>query len=145
MFPEIPSVHPRWSAVGRSHEEVVLAFHRSVASWAEAGFDMIVDGSLPYGDRELRDACVRVFDPFDLRLVGVRCSAAALVQREANRPEERPAGWATRQAEDIHDGMPYAADVDTTTRSAEECADEVAAQLDLETWESPNAADRRRP
>lgn len=86
-----------------------LAFHRSVASWAEAGFDVIVDGSLPYEDRQLRDACIG----------------------EAGRPEERPTGWAVRQARDIHEGMHYSAEVDTTARSAEECAEDVATQLQL--------------
>ncbi len=130
-FPDVPTGHPRWPSLGLSHSDVVLAFHRSVAAWAEAGFDVIVDGSLPYEDRQLRDACVRVFETFDLRVVGVRCSAAELAAREAGRPDERPIGWAVRQAGDIHDGMRYAAEVDTTARAVEECAEEVAAQLQL--------------
>ncbi len=130
-FPALPTEHPDWASLDVSHSSVVLAFHRSIASWAEAGFDLIVDGSLPYDEPQLRDACIRVFEPFDIRIVGVRCSAAELADREAARTEERPNGWAVRQATDIHNGMRYAAEVDTTAKSPEECAHEVAAQLQL--------------
>jgi chloramphenicol 3-O phosphotransferase len=122
-FPAVPA--------GLPGAEVVLAFHRSVAVWAECGFHVIVDGSLPYENLELLDRCLRVFEPFDLRLVGVRCSDAELAARETSRPEDRPRGWAVRQAKDIHDGMRYAAEVDTTAKSPEECADEVAMRLGL--------------
>ena len=96
-----------------------------------AGLNVIVDGSLPYEDRDLRAACIRVFAPFDLRILGVRCSASELTRRETDRPEKRPDGWAVRQSSDIHDGMRYAAEVDTTARSSEECAEDAATQLGL--------------
>jgi chloramphenicol 3-O phosphotransferase len=130
-FPDVPSDHPLWASLGRSHQDVVLAFHRSIASWAEAGLNVIVDGSLPYEDRDLRAACIGVFAPFDLRILGVRCAASELSRREAGRPEKRPDGWAVRQSTDIHDGMRYAAEVDTTARSSEECAEDAATQLGL--------------
>jgi chloramphenicol 3-O phosphotransferase len=130
-FPDVPTTHPRWASHGRSSTEVVLAFHRSLASWAEAGFHLLVDGSLPYGDPALRDRCLRVFDAYDLRLVGVRCAVEHLNEREASRPERRPAGWAASQAADIHAGLTFAAEVDTSSLSPEACADEVIAQLDL--------------
>ena len=130
-FPAVPSEHPGWPAQGLSGSDVVLAYHRSIAVWAECGFNLIVDGSLPYEDRRLRDACIRIFEPYDFRMVGVRCSDAELTRREVARPEVRPTGWAVRQAKDIHDGMRYAADVDTTARSPEACADDAASQLGL--------------
>ncbi len=130
-FPDVPSDHPLWVSLGHGHGDVVLAFHRSIASWADAGFNLIVDGSLPYEDRKLRAECIGVFAPFDLRVVGVRCSAPELTHREAARPERRPDGWAVQQSRDIHDGMRYAAEVDTTARSSEECAEDAAAQLGL--------------
>ncbi|GAA2760578.1 phosphotransferase-like protein [Actinopolymorpha rutila] len=129
VFPDVPGQHPNWPPNGADHQSLVLTFHRSIAVWASAGLNLIVDGSLPYEDRSLRDACLKVFEPFDLRLVGVRCGVDALSEREAGRPEERPAGWAVRQAADIDVGMKYAAEVDTTARTPEACALELATQL----------------
>ena len=126
-FPLLPSAHPGWVAT----REAVVAFHDSVAAWAQRGFHVIVEGSLPYEDPQLRDECLRVFEEFDLRVVGVHCSDAVLTAREATGVEERPRGWAVRQARDIHDGMRYAAEVDKTAASAEECAEEVARRLGL--------------
>jgi hypothetical protein len=57
VFPAVPSEHPSWSSLGRSHAEVVLAFHRSVAVWPQLGFNVIVDGS-PW--RQLGLSLVRV-------------------------------------------------------------------------------------
>ncbi|WP_020578099.1 phosphotransferase-like protein [Actinopolymorpha alba] len=130
-FPAMPAQTGSWDRLGLTRADAVLAFHRSIAVWAQAGFPLIVDGSLPYEDRELRDACLQVFGPFDLRLVGVRASLAALNHREVARPEVRPAGWAARQAQDIHDGMEYAATVDTSNATPDECADRVLALLGL--------------
>jgi Chloramphenicol phosphotransferase-like protein len=48
MFPVLPLAHPRWDAEAR-HAAAVLAMHRSIAAWAAGGFDLIADGSLPYG------------------------------------------------------------------------------------------------
>ncbi|MEQ7124295.1 AAA family ATPase [Actinopolymorpha sp. B11F2] len=131
-FPAVPTTHPGWESSGRSPAAVVLAFHRSLAAWVEAGFHLIVDGSLPYGDLGLRDQCLAMFDAYDLRLVAVVCSVAILNEREASRPESRPAGWAATQAVDIHDGLRFAAEVDTSTRTPDACAEDVIAQLDLD-------------
>ncbi|HEY6738283.1 MAG TPA: AAA family ATPase [Actinopolymorphaceae bacterium] len=128
VFPAVPS---HWPPEGRSHADLVLAFHRSIAVWAESGFDVIVDGSLPYEDRRLRDDCLDVLSPYDLRVIGVRCSETELTRREAVRPERRPRGWAVRQARDIHDGMRYAVEIDTTGKSPEAGADEVVSRLGM--------------
>ncbi len=130
-FPGLPSTHPAWQPHDPSRSDTTVAFHRSVAAWAENGFHLIVDGSLPYDNKDLRDACLRAFAPYDLRIVGVRCSDAELVRREGTRPEPRQRGWAVRQAADIHDGMSYAAEVDTTARSSDDGAADVVRQLQL--------------
>ncbi|MEQ7008780.1 hypothetical protein ABN028_21640 [Actinopolymorpha sp. B17G11] len=67
-----------------------------------------------------------------LWLVAVRCAVGMLNELEVRRPEARPAGWAATQAVDIHDGLRFAAEVDTSTRSPDACADDVIAQLDLD-------------
>ncbi|HZC27260.1 MAG TPA: AAA family ATPase [Actinopolymorphaceae bacterium] len=127
-FPVVPRSHERWTT-DHAAGDVVVAFHRSVAAWPECGFHVIVDGSLPYEDRALRDVCLAVFEPYDLRVVGVTCAVEVLNEREVQRPDERPTGWAAQQARDIHDGMAYAAQVDTSTASPQECAAQVIAQL----------------
>lgn len=133
-FPTLPVGHPAWAAAELPPGHVVLAFHRSLATWAAAGFDVvIIDGSLPYDDNVVRDACLDVFAGYDLRLIGVTCHVDVLRQRERDRPDERLVGWAERQAADIHDGLRYAAQVDTSNRTADECVDEVLDQLGLRT------------
>ena len=130
-FPVMPSPHPAWLTSSPFGVGAALAFHRSVATWAECGFHVIVDGSLPYENRRLRDACLRVFEAFDVRLVGVRCSVDELTMREEQRPDKRPSGWAARQARDIHNGLHYAAEMDTTDRSPDDCVEDLVSQLGL--------------
>lgn len=127
IFPRLPEAHPGWLAE-EQHDAVVLAFHRSIAAWAAGGFDLIVDGSLPYGMPGLRSECLRVFDPFRMLLVGVRCAPEVLAEREGVRAASTP-GWAVRQSHDINDGLRLAAEVDTSSDVPEDCAKCVISQL----------------
>ena len=112
------------------HDELVLAFHRSIAAWAVSGFNLIIDGSLPYGNRPLTAACLQPFAPFDLRLVGVHCSIPVLEKREHDRGD-RPIGWAAQQSLDINNDLNLDAIVDTSAGSPEECAALVITDLNL--------------
>lgn len=134
-FPRLPNEHPDWPRIPAAHRRAVRAFHQALRAWAEDGFDIIVDGSLPYGDNELRDECLALLSDFDLRIVGVMADDSALSLRESARPEPRPAGWAVKQAQDINDGVHLAAMVDTTDRTPEECAEDVIRQLGVELRE----------
>lgn len=127
MFPALPEAHPRWDGEAR-REAAVLALHRSIAVWAAAGFDLIADGSLPYGSPGLRSACLRALAPSGMFLVGVRCAPAVLAERERARADRQP-GWAVRQSYDIHDGLQLDADVDTSSAEPGDCARRVIAQL----------------
>jgi chloramphenicol 3-O phosphotransferase len=127
IFPALPEAHPRWDAEAR-HEAAVLALHRSIAAWAAGGFDLIADGSLPYGMPGLRSACLRVLAPFGMLVVGVRCAPAVLAERERARADRQP-GWAVRQSQDIHDGLQLDAEVDTSSAAAADCASSVISQL----------------
>lgn len=131
VFPTLPTGHPRWPADVPAPGAVIRTFHRSIAAWAEAGFHVIVDGSLPYGNPSLRDECVAILATYDLKIVGISCDLEALTHREKHRPEERQEGWAARQAADVHDGLRYAAFVDTSECSPEDCAREILSQLGL--------------
>ena len=61
--------------------------------------------------------------------VGVHCDAAVAAAREATRPDRDP-GMAAAQARTVHVGIEYDIEVDTTDRTAEACAEVVAAVLD---------------
>lgn len=133
MFPHLPEGHPRWDAEA-GHDAAVRAFHQSIAAWAAGGFDLIVDGSLPYGRPRLRSECLRAFGPFRLLLVGVRCATEVLAERERRRGVITP-GWAVRQSLDVNDGLRLDAEVDTSSEAPEDCARCVISQLrDHDDW-----------
>jgi chloramphenicol 3-O phosphotransferase len=133
IFPRLPQAHPLWVAEER-HNAIVLAFHRSIATWAAEGFDLIVDGSLPYGMPCLRSECLRVFHPFRMLLVGVQCSPEVLADRERSRAVNTP-GWAVHQSHDINDGLQLDAEVDTSSDTPEGCARHVISQFrNREGW-----------
>ena len=98
-----------------------VAMHEAIAAFGRSGLDIIVDGSLPT-EPELRDACLAILREVpDTRIVAVRCSVAALRQREAVRGD-RPIGWAEEQAQIVYEGVTFDETVDTTTGSALEHA-----------------------
>lgn len=108
----------------------MVALHRSMAVWAHEGLNLVVDGSLPYGDPYLRTRCLNVFAEFDLRIVTVHCEPDRLAWREEVRGD-RPRGWAAKQAADIHEGLVSDAHVDTSLMTTAQAANDVLAQLHL--------------
>ncbi len=130
LFPSMPEDVHRAIVRDLSLETVVLLLHRSMAAWAHGGLNIIVDGSLPYGNPELRSQCLSIFAQFDLRVVTVRCDSAVLARRECGRAD-RPPGWAAKQAVDIHNGLVGEAHVDSSAMPPAQCADSVLMQLQL--------------
>jgi chloramphenicol 3-O phosphotransferase len=104
------------------------AVHRSIAAFAEQGFDIIADGVLPYGDPESIADALDVFSRFRLCYVGVRCDPDLLETREKARPD-RNQGWALKQQSDLHDGQRYDVEIDSSIASAMENADLIARYL----------------
>ena len=104
------------------------ALHRAIAAFAEQGFDLIVDGILPYGRPDDIADALPIFQRYRLCHVGVHCSLDVLEQREKRRPQREP-GWARRQFHDLHDGTAYHVEVDTTATSPEDNAERVARYL----------------
>ena len=104
------------------------ALHRAVASFADQGFDLIVDGILPYCHPDSIADALSTFRRHRLCYVGVHCDLDVLEQRERGRAG-RNEGWARRQYQDIHDGAVYDIEVDTTTNVADENADRIARYL----------------
>nr|WP_281350507.1 hypothetical protein [Arthrobacter gandavensis] len=82
----------------------------------------------PYDDR-LRSA----FSDVELIWVAVRCDPDVAASREARRVD-RVEGMARQQALSVHDGVDYDVEVDTTYRSTEGCARDIARQLSLEAF-----------
>ena len=102
-----------------------------------AGLKAMVDKSIPMildevflsggaGQERLR----RVFDGSVVLWVGVHCEADIAASRESERPNRQP-GMARHQATRVHAGVAYDLEVDTTNRPAEQCAQDIAAQMHL--------------
>ncbi|ANZ40248.1 chemotaxis protein [Lentzea guizhouensis] len=115
-----------------------LGYHRVVAALAGAGNDVVVDYPLsePWRLADLLDVLVG----FDVTLVDVRCSVEELVRRERARGD-RPEGLAVAQTGVYAHGDNDLV-VDTTHRSAAECAREVVDRL--AAVHHPKAFDRLR-
>ena len=78
--------------------------------------------------RELLDACVAAFAPFDSLMVGVRCNPEVLAQREGQR-RDRTAGAAIGMAMKAHEHAVYDLEVDTTRASTDDCARAIVRRL----------------
>lgn len=135
------TVHAR--VLDESAVQQVLArtrrgYHRVVAALASVGNDVIMDYPLSEPWR-LHDL-LTVLDGYDVTLVDVRCSPEELERRERQRGD-RPEGLARSQTRVFAHGDADIV-VDTTGRSAEECADEVLRELG--SLHGPKAFERLR-
>lgn len=70
-------------SVGEEIRRFMRGFHRSIASFAEAGNDIIVEHVLER--QEFADDLAAVVDPFDVFWVGVTASLDELERRERDR------------------------------------------------------------
>ena len=109
-------------------ESLSRALHRSVAASGDQGFDLIVDGVLPYGDSQGIADALEIFSRFRFCYVGVHCDPDILEAREKQRPD-RDQGWARRQLSDLHKGQRYDIEIDTTGLSPDHNAELVARYL----------------
>ncbi|QPH52518.1 chloramphenicol phosphotransferase CPT family protein [Pontivivens ytuae] len=97
-------------------------FHRSLAAYAGAGNDLILEHILDT-DGWLEQLS-RLFAPFDVFFVGLHCPREELIRREAARGD-RPAGSAARDFETVHEGKRY----DLELQAIDPLADNVEALL----------------
>lgn len=79
-------------------------FHRSLAAYAEAGNNLILEHILDTSG--WHKDLMRLLAPFDVFFVGVHCSVEELRRREAARGD-REAGSAERDFHTIHQGLSY--------------------------------------
>ena len=108
-------------------------FQRSIAAFAAAGNDLIVDHIIE--SRAWREDLRRLLQPFDLFLVGVHCDLDEIDRREAQRGDRKPGEGRSHVVDDkIHDNGPYDLEVDTTGREPA-----VVAEQLLERWRQRSA------
>lgn len=97
----------RWSDM---RAQFFDGFHRSLAAYAGAGNNLIVEHILDTKGW-LEDLQV-LLKPYDVFFVGIHCSLDTLVQREEARGD-RPIGSATQDFHNIHQGMRYDFELDS--------------------------------
>jgi chloramphenicol 3-O phosphotransferase len=99
-------------------------FQRSIAAFAAAGNDLIVDHiiEVPAWREDLR----RLLAPHDVFLVGVQCDLDELDRREARRGDRKPGEGRSHVVDDrIHSFGPYDLEVDTTAQDAPAVAEQI--------------------
>ena len=101
-----------------------MGFHRAVAGMVAAGNNVVVDHVLSYPWR-LAD-CLDVLVAEDVTFVGVHCPLELLVTRERERGD-RPVGQAAWQFDQVHAHATYDVEVDSSSHSPLECAEQVKA------------------
>lgn len=97
-------------------------YHRAVAGMVMAGNSVVADHVLSEPWR-LADI-VQQWGELDVTMVGVHCPLDELIRREQAR-EDREPGTAQSQFHVVHSGVEYDCEVDTSARSARECALEI--------------------
>lgn len=112
-------------------------YHRAVAGMARAGNSVVADHVLsePWRFADIREQ----WGELDVTMVGVHCPLEELNRRESARGD-RERGTAASQFRVVHAGVEYDCEVDTSARSARECASEI--QQIVQTRDRPGAFDR---
>lgn len=107
-------------------------FHRSLAAYANAGNNLIVEHILdgPGWVSDLK----RLLHPYDVFFVGLHCNLAELQSREAARGD-RPIGSAELDFRSVHNGRIYDLEIDSGRVSAAENAERI-----LLAWQSQTRA-----
>lgn len=99
----------------RVRTRIALGLYAAVASFADQGNDLLVDGLLP-NDTALRRACLAELGRHRLIIIGLTASASTLTAREKARGD-RPVGTAIRQSKKAHDDVDYDLLLDTDNAS----------------------------
>ncbi|HEX2851384.1 MAG TPA: AAA family ATPase [Acidimicrobiales bacterium] len=102
------------------------AWHRAAVTLLEEGFDLIVDEVL--FDAAIRDDWLQVLAPYDVLWIKVWCEPETCEERASRRGDRMP-GMARLQAAEVHDGVPYSLEVDTTATDTGTLARTIAAAV----------------
>lgn len=98
--------------------DVISDFHRSVASLAQSGNNILVDHVLQ--EKEWLQECVKSWKGLEVIFVGIKCPLEVVEQREKERGD-REIGTARYQFQRVHIHDLYDIEVDTSIFSADEC------------------------
>jgi len=107
-------------------ERTRLGHLGAVAGMARAGNDVIMDEVLR--DRSWLLDSLKLFEPFDVVFVGIRCSLSEVERREGLRGD-RSEGQAARQFTHVHDHGLYDVECDSELSSPAECATKIVSFL----------------
>ncbi len=120
--------------------DAVYRFHRSIACRAIAGQNVIVDHVLENHDwAEHAAGCF--LPPHRVLVVGVYCPLDVAIARENGRTD-RISGTAQYQFPIIHTNKSYDLTVDTSVLSPEQCADQIAREVDKAQYINRNIREK---
>ena len=115
----VPTVGP----VGR---RMMSVYRRSVATWAESGFNVLAD-EVAFDD-EAANGWKEALGPLAATWVGVHCDPDVAAARERARGD-RIIGLARGSAATVHRGVTYDFELDTTRAAPDELAAELSDRL----------------
>ena len=108
----------------RMRSAVFDGFHRSLAAFAKAGNNLIVDHIIEQ-EQWMADL-VQLLAPFDVFFVAVHCPLPELERRERHRGDRRP-GEATRDFQNVHSFAEYDLAIDATQPTEDNVAKLITA------------------
>ena len=112
----------------------MLGYYRSLRAFLSAGHNVLADTG--FYTPHLLNQCVGELKNETVWLIGVHCSIDELERREKARGD-REMGLARAQEATIHNWVTYDIEVDTSVRSAAECALTITSKM--KALESPKA------
>ncbi|MEE4194761.1 MAG: chloramphenicol phosphotransferase [Anaerolineae bacterium] len=133
MLPSRYLDRPLWDDVlGRAVEagemghRLVTGMHHALAALSKSGLNVLADHVLvePAWVKE----CAELLRDLPAYLIGIRCPLEVVEQRERSR-RDRTLGQAGAQYEKVHQYCVYDFEVDTSTGSVEESAQQIAAYV----------------
>ncbi|MER8041597.1 chloramphenicol phosphotransferase CPT [Streptomyces sp. NPDC094032] len=113
--------------VGPEFRRLEEAWIEGIAVMARAGARIVID-EVFLGGAESQRRWLKHLDGLDVLWVGVRCDATVAAGREIARGDRAP-GMAALQAGQVHEGVVYDLEVDTTRTESLECARRIAAHV----------------
>ena len=108
-------------------QRVLRGMRRAIAAMAREGVNVIVDDVVL--EKSFVEDYAATLAAFDVTIVGVRCAADVVDQRELSRPGRFP-GTAAWHFDRVHEHAVYDVEIDTSTHTPRECAELVMAVLD---------------
>lgn len=133
MLPKRYLDRPLWDDVlgkavqaGASGMLLFSGMHHAIAATARTGNNIIADHV--FVEKAWVDECAKLFADLNAYIIGIHCPLAVLEQREMDR-RDRTLGQARAQFDVIHKYTRYDLEVDTSTSTPEECAQQIIQRI----------------